>query len=249
MSVIHRLHSTAESGKAAAAVPARWFTGLSRHGLIAAERVTKRPSTRSRARQTASMLMGSTLIGLGVALFVHGRLGVPAYDVMLTAIRDRAGISHGQAAWAFTGALFIVAALLGRRPRLNGLLYMFANGVAVDAFMALIRDPEPLALRIAFVVLGTMAIAAGVALVVHAGLTGGAIELLMRAGEDRGLDPFRVRRWLEVGIVVVGFLLGGDLGWATIFFVLTMSPLLRAGRQALEDHRLGRAERLRPVWD
>ena len=100
-----------------------------------------------------------------------------------------------------------------------------------------------------FVVFGTAAIATGVALVIHAGLTGGSIELLMLAAEDRGLNPFRVRQFLEIGIVALGVILGGDLGFATVFFVVAMAPMLRAGRQALEDHRRGRAERLRPVWE
>ena len=71
----------------------------------------------------------------------------------------------------------------------------------------------------------------------------------MNAAEDRGYDPFRVRRGIEIAIVVGGVLLGGDLGPATVFFVLAMSPILKLGKQALEDHRRGRAERLRPVWD
>ena len=249
MNVRDQMHHAAASSRTAASQSARWFSGLSRHGVIAAERFAQKRTTRTTARQTASLLMGSTLIGLGVALFVHGRLGVPAYDVMLTAIRDRLGISLGQAAWLFTGILMLIATALGRRPRLSGLLWVFANGVSVDVFMALIRDPDQLGVRMVFVLLGTISIASGAALVVHAGLTGGAIELLMNAAEDRGRDPFVMRRWLEIGIVALGVALGGDLGPATVFFVLTMSPLLKAGRQALEDHRRGRAERLRPIWD
>lgn len=226
-----------------------WFAGLSRHGAIAAERITKRPRTRTTARQVFSQVTGSILIGLGVSLFVHARLGVPAYDVLLTAVRDRLGMSLGQASWLVTGTLFAAAAALGRRPRISGLFYLLGNGLAVDLWLSLINDPEDLSVRILFVVLGTAAIAGGVAMVVHAGLTGGAIELLMNAGADRGLDPFRVRRGLEIGIVGTGVLLGGDLGPATVFFVLTMSPMLKIGKQALDDHRSGRAARLRPVWD
>ena len=106
-----------------------------------------------------------------------------------------------------------------------------------------------MATRMLFVLLGTTAIAAGIALVVHAGLTGGAIEQLMNAGADRGIDPFRLRRGLEIAIVVTGVALGGDLGPATIFFVLTMTPILRLGQQALVDHRAGRTARLAPTWD
>ncbi|MEM7338281.1 MAG: hypothetical protein AAF467_06525 [Actinomycetota bacterium] len=220
------------------------FVGLSRHGVVAAERFANRPAHRRGAQYVASQLAGSVFIGIGVALFVHAELGVPAYDVMLTALRDQLGITLGQAAWLLTGTLFGVATLLGNRPQLSGLAYMLANGIAVDAAVALIVPPEAMVLRLAFVVFGTLAIAAGVALIVHAGLTGGAIELLMQAAHDRGIDPFRARYALEIGIVVAGVALGGDLGPATIFFVLTMSPALKFGQQALRDHREGRALRL-----
>lgn len=226
-----------------------WFAGLSRHGAVAAERITKKPKTRTTARQVFSQVGGSLLIGLGVSLFVHAKLGVPAYDVLLTAVRDRLGISLGQASWLVTGTLFAAAWILGQRPRISGLFYLLGNGLAVDLWLSLINDPDDLFTRMLFVVLGTAAIASGVAMVVHAGLTGGAIEQLMNAGADRGRDPFRVRRGLELGIVGTGVLLGGDLGPATVFFVLTMSPMLKIGKQALDDHRSGRAARLRPIWE
>lgn len=242
-----KIATTVDVSRDVARSSARWFVGISRHGVLAAERVAQAPSSRNRFRQVISMFFGSLFIGLGVSLFVHARLGVPAFDVMLTAIRDLLGISLGQAGWVFTGFLFIVASVLGRRPTLGGLFYMAANGVAVDAWMYLIRDPQSIVLRMLFVVLGTLAIAGGIALVIHAGLTGGSIELLMRAAEDRGLDPFRVRRNIEIAIVLGGVLLGGDFGVATVFFVLTMSPALKAGQQALADHRAGRELRVTPA--
>ncbi|MGI9604584.1 MAG: YczE/YyaS/YitT family protein [Acidimicrobiales bacterium] len=229
----------------------RWFVGISRHGVIAAERMLEpatalahHPVPRTRLRQGLSLFAGSMLIGLGVSLFVHARLGVPAYDVMLTALRDQLGVTLGQAGWLFTGFLFLVAAILGQRPGLSAVAFIALNGVAVDVAIALVRDPEPLAVRILFVILGTLSIAAAVAIVVHAGLSGGATELLMRAGDARGLDPYRVRQGLEFGIVIAGVTLGGDLGAATVFFVLTMSPALKAGQMALADHRRGRAARM-----
>lgn len=247
MKTNHVITTSVEASRDAARSSARWFVGISRHGVVAAERIANNPQSRTGFRQVLSQFAGSVLIGLGVSLFVHAQLGVPAFDVMLTALRDLLGITLGQAGWLFTGSLFLIATLLGRPPKLSGLFYMLANGVAVDVWMQLIRDPDELAVRMLFVVLGTLAIAGGVALVVHAGLTGGAVELLMRAGEDRGVEPFRVRQAIEILIVVGGVALGGDLGVATVFFVLTMSPTLKAGQQALADHRAGRARRLETV--
>lgn len=239
-----RLATSVEYRKIAARQSAEWFVGISRHGVVAAERVAHGPRTRANFRRATSQFAGSILIGLGVSLFVHSQLGVPAYDVMLTALRDRFDISLGQAGWLFTSVLFLLATILGRRPRISGLAYMLSNGIAVDVWMHLIRDPEQLAVRYLFVVLGTLSIAAGVALVIHAGLTGGAVELLMHAAEDRGVDPFRARQAIEISIVLGGVLLGGDIGIATAIFVLTMSPALKAGKQALADHQSGRQARL-----
>ncbi len=239
-----RLSTSVEYRKIAARESAEWFVGISRHGVVAAERVAHGPRTRANLRRATSQFAGSIFIGLGVSLFVHSQLGVPAYDVMLTALRDRFGISLGQAGLLFTSVLFLLATILGRRPRISGLAYMLSNGIAVDVWMHLIRDPDQLAVRYLFVVLGTLSIAAGVALVIHAGLTGGAVELLMHAAEDRGADPFRARQAIEISIVLGGVLLGGDIGIATAIFVLTMSPALKAGKQALADHQSGRQARL-----
>ena len=249
MKTATRIHARVDASRHVAQAPGRWFKGLSRHGVVAAERFAAKPQTRTSARQLSSLFTGTAIIGLGVSLFIHSQLGVPAYDVLLSAVRDRVGISHGQAGWLVTGTLFLVAAALGQRPKISGLFYLLFAGVSVDIWIRLINDPDPLVVRVLFVVFGTAAIAMGVALVIHAGLTGGSIELLMRAGEARGLDPFRVRQLLELAIVALGVILGGDLGFATVFFVAAMSPMLKAGRQALEDHRRGRAERLRPVWE
>lgn len=235
--------TTAETTRAALTTT-RWYLGLSRDGVIAAGRRVATPTTRSRAQRAVILVLGSSLIGLGVSLFVRADLGVPAYDVLLTGVRDRLGVSLGQAGWLFTGLLFVVASMLGQRPRPSALVYILANGIAVDTFIHLIRTPDVMAVRILFVVLGTLAIATAISLIIHSGLSGGAFELLMRAGEERGLNPFQVRTALELSVVAGGVALGGDIGPATAVFVLAISPTLRAMQLALSDHRNGRHLRI-----
>ena len=180
-----RLNSGIDASRNAAKTSKKWF--LSRHGVVAAERFAKQRRTRTGVRQMINLFGGTTLIGLGVSLFVHSRLGVPAYDVMLTALRDLLGISLGQAGWLFTGSLYVVATLLGQRPKISGIFYVISAGINVDIWLSLIADPDSIIIRALFVVFGTASIAAGVALVVHAGLTGGSLELLMNAAEDLSL--------------------------------------------------------------
>ncbi len=242
--MVNGVQSTAESTVESTRASARWFVGFTRAGIMAAGERVSTPATRTGFSQIASLLLGSTMIGLGVTLFVRADLGVPAYDVMLTAIRDHLGLTLGQAGWVFTGFLFTVATALGQRPRPSALFYTVSNGIAVDTFMRLIREPDVLAVRLTFIGLGILIIAAAIALVLHAGFGGGSLELLMKAAEKRGVNPFRVRTTLEVLIVGIGLLLGGDFGPATIVFVLTISPILQAGQRALKDHRLGRQLRI-----
>ncbi len=237
-----RLRSTASSG---------WdhSTGfalsLSRNGAMAADRAwSARPAARSSLRKTLVLIVGATLIGLGVALFVHARLGLPPYDVLLSVIRDRLGITLGQAAWSMSALMFSIATVLGRRPRLGGIIYVFMIGTSVDVWLSLINDPEPLPVRIMFVTLAAACMISGVSLVIHSGLTGGSFELLMWAGADRGYDPIKIRSSLEIGLFTAGVILGGDFGVATVVYALGVGPLMRLIRQAMEDHRAGRAARL-----
>lgn len=239
--VKERLRSTASGF----AKPAGFALSLSRNGVMAADRAwASRPAARSSVRRTLIMILGATMIGLGVALFVHARLGLPPYDVFLSVLRNRLGLSLGQAAWSMSAIFFAIATLLGRRPRLGGIIYVLMVGTSVDAWLSLVNDPEPFALRIIFVAFGMLSMISGISLVIHSGLTGGSFELLMWAGADRGFDPIKIRSSLEIGLFVAGISLGGDLGIATIVYAIAFGPLLRLLKQAMEDHREGRKARL-----
>lgn len=217
---------------------------FSRHGLIAITKGRSAETTRTTLVRSVSLLLGSTFIGLGVSFFVHARLGLPPYDVMLSATSRHLGVTYGQAAWMMSAVLFSVATMLGQRPKMSGLAYVIANGFAVDIALSVVNDAQSLGLRIVFAGLGFGAIVAGVSLVVHSGLTGGAFELLMNAGSERGFDPIRVRTGLEIAILAAGIGLSGDFGIATVGFALLVGPTMRIFYQALHDHRHGRQNRM-----
>jgi uncharacterized membrane protein YczE len=194
---------------------------------------------------TAFLFSGSILIGFGVSFLLHAHLGLPPYDVMLSAIRVHSGLTHGQSAWVAAAVLFSISTLLGRPPKPAGLALSFLNGFSVDVAGSLLVDPDQLMVRILFAGLGTVAIAAGISLVVFSGTTGGAFDLLMLAGEDRGLRAQRVRTVLEVLVIVGGVVAGGTAGFATVAFAILIGPLLTGISQALSDHQAGRENRIR----
>ena len=79
---------------------------LSRHGAITLDRARNPEATRVSLSRMAALLTGSTFIGLGVSFFVHARLGLAPYDVLLSAVSPRIGLSLGQSAWLMAAVLF-----------------------------------------------------------------------------------------------------------------------------------------------
>ena len=196
------------------------------------------------AERLTLLVFGSVMIGLGVSLFLHARLGLPPFDVLLSAIVDRTGLTHGQAAWSVSGSLLALVTLLGRRPSLFGVVFVLTNGASVDAWSMLIADPDSLVTRLLFVALGVMSIAGGIALVAHSSSTGGPFELLTRAAGDRNLNPTVFRSFLELSTVATGVALGGSLGVGTLIFVFSIGPTISFAVQALSDREVGRRRRL-----
>lgn len=217
--------------------------GFGRQGALVAGRRLFPARAHTPARRAVSLFAGSLFIGIGVALLQQAKLGLTPYDVLVSGLQPRIGLSFGQTVWVVSAVLFAAAALLRQFPSRWGIAYVLANGVAIDAVSGFINAPESLFARCLFVALSLVSLCAGIALVVHSGSTGGAFELLMRAGELRGLDRRVVRTSLEVGVFALGMVLGGSFGPATIVIALGIGPLLGLASQALADHSRGRTIR------
>jgi len=184
-------------------------------------------------------VVGSLLIGVGVSLLRQGNLGLTPYDVLVSGLQPRLGLSFGETVWLVSAVLFTIAALLREFPSMWGLAHVFATGAAIDGVAGLINAPTSLLGRVLFVAVALPTIGGGIALVVHSGSTGGSFELLMRVGEKRGMARTKVRTGLEVAALGTGIALGGSIGPATVAVALLMGPILLRIGQALEDHSAG----------
>ncbi|MFT4656096.1 MAG: putative membrane protein YczE [Candidatus Aldehydirespiratoraceae bacterium] len=214
--------------------------GMSRNSALSAVRHLSTKAPPSVGVQAVSLVIGSSLIGLAVALLVEARLGLAPYDVLASGLSQRGPLSLGQASWVIAAAFTVAAILLGRRPSSWGIAYVFLNGLAIDAASEILQEPSSMALRIAFVPAGMIAMAAGINVVLHSGTTGGPFELLVAAGEDRGISAVKVRFGLDGGVLMSGVALGGAFGPATVVFGALMGYTIVSGNQALADHRRGR---------
>lgn len=218
--------------------------GASRHSALPTVRDRVAPVARPVVVRVIALLFGCTLIGAAVALLVQADLGLAPYDVLTSGIADIVGLSLGQAGWLLAAAFFAVAAVLGQRASIWGIAYMLGNGVAIDATDHLLNPPTTELGRWAFMFSGILVMAIGISLILFSGTTGGPFELLMRAGEKRGIKPLITRYGLDVGVLVGGIAIGGQFGWGTLLYAAMMGPCLAAISQVMADFDTGRRLRI-----
>lgn len=216
---------------------------FSRHSGLGIARTASPTRARSFASQLSWLIVGASLIGFAVALLVEAQFGLAPYDVLSSGLSHHLGVTLGQAGWLLAAVLLVVAALLKRPPSAWGMAYIFLNGVAIDAASEILRTPSSTALRVTFVIAGIVTMASGITVVVHSGTTGGPFELLMSAGEDRGIKRIHTRYMLDGGVFVLGLALGGTAGFGTLAYAATMGLCLSAIGQAAEDCKCGRRVR------
>ena len=101
-------------------------------------------------------------------------------------------------------------------------------GWTTDATLALVPPVHGLALRIGFLVAAVIGNAVAGALYLGAGLGPGPRDGLMTGLVARGAGSVRViRTCLEVSVLIVGAVLGGQLGVGTVIYALAIGPLLQ----------------------
>ncbi len=218
--------------------------GTSRHSALPELRERIQRVTRPVVVRAVALGCGSVLIGMAVGMLVQANFGLPPYDVLSSGLRDQLGVTLGQAGWLVALVLFTVATLVGRRPSLWGIAYMGANGLAIDGTGHLLNAPGSMVGRIAFLLAAVVVMAVGINVVLYSGTTGGPFELLMLAGEDRGLSRTTVRYVLDAGVLALGVVVGGEFGIGTVIYGGLMGLTLQGVSQALSDYDRGKQLRV-----
>jgi uncharacterized membrane protein YczE len=172
------------------------------------------------------LYLGLAAYGVSMALMVESHLGNQPWDVFHQGVASRTGLSIG-AVTIIVGALVLLLWIpLRQRPGIGTLSNVVVIGLAVDGALTLLPTPSPLWQRVGFLVAGVLLCAVATGLYVGARLGPGPRDGLMTGLAGRGHSIRLVRTGIEVGVVLVGFLLGGTLGIGTLVYALTIGPLV-----------------------
>lgn len=186
-------------------------------------------------RRLLQLYLGLVLYGVSMALMIESNLGLDPWDVFHQGVADRSGLSIGVVT-IIVGALVLLAWIpLRQRPGVGTVSNVVVIGLAVDAALAALPAPDPLPVRIAFLVAGVALNGVATAAYIGARLGPGPRDGLMTGLVRRtGRSVRLVRTSIEVTVLAVGWLLGGTVGVGTVVYALAIGPLVHVLLPRLE---------------
>lgn len=196
-------------------------------------------------RRLAQLVVSVTVLGLGVALLLDARLGSDGYSTLLNGVTRASGWSFLLVTVVIGVALILLAWLRGRPPGIGTLIQTAGVGASVNVFLPLMPGPDSLALRVIEMVAGLLVLAVGVAGYLAAELGAGPAEAAALA-----FDPPVPFRWsytvLQVTSMAIGWVLGADVGVATVLVSLLLGQLVARLQPLLTPAALRRATAAAP---
>jgi uncharacterized membrane protein YczE len=116
---------------------------------------------------------------------------------------------------------------LRERPGLGTLLNVLSIGLVLDAVLAVTATPEALWARWALLLIGPPLFSIGVGLYIGAGVGSGPRDGVMTGLARLGVPLGVARTGIELTALGTGWLLGGTVGFGTIYFAFAVGPVIQ----------------------
>ena len=171
-------------------------------------------------------IFGLALFAIGISLQMNANIGAPPWDVFHQGVAKQTEISVGKII-VMTGFILLLLWIpLKQKPGLGTILNALEIGLVADLALAIIPEPKNIFVRVMMASLGIVIVAIGTGFYIGSALGPGPRDGLMTGLAKRGI-PIRIGRTaIEVTVLVVGLLLGGQVGVATFAFALGVGPLV-----------------------
>ena len=179
------------------------------------------------SRKILQVIIGSSLIGTGVALNFSSKLGLGPWGVFHEGISLNTSLSFGNAIIATGIFVTLLWIPLKQRPGIATLVDIFWIGTVADIVIGLELSAETVFLKWIFVFTGIIFIGSGTAIYVGADMGSGPRDGVMVGLESRGLKIGMARNIIEVTALSLGWLLGGTVGLSSVIIAVSIGPVVQ----------------------
>lgn len=204
-------------------------------------------------KRLARLILGLFLYAIGIVITLKAHIGFSPWDVFHVGLSELSGMSIGLASILTGLAIVLSAALLGERVGLGTILNMVLIGIFLDLLLAL--DVIPLASSsltgLGMMLVGLFVISIATFFYISSGFGAGPRDSLMVAIARRTRVPIGfARAGIELFAVIVGWRMGGLVGFGTLFFALSIGLSIQLTFRFLKfDPAIIEHESLAATWN
>ncbi|MDG2497179.1 MAG: hypothetical protein P8M68_03240 [Aquiluna sp.] len=174
----------------------------------------------------AKLIIGLAIYGTGLGMMVHAGIGIPPWDVLAQGLSLQSTLTFGQATIAVSLIVMLFWIPLKVKPGIGSVLNAILVGLFADLTMPLWPEIESYWLNLALFIAGLLIISYATGLYISCGFGKGPRDGLMMGLAKRFNAPFWITRTtVEIIVVTIGFLLGGQVREGTLLFALSIGYL------------------------
>jgi len=169
------------------------------------------------------LFIGLFLYAVGIVFTINANLGLSPWDTFHQGISKHTGITMGQASIIIGLIIVAIDWAAGEKVGIGTIFNMLFIGIFMDLLMLnhLIPSYDNIAARIIMMLLGMLIIGIACYFYIGAGLGSGPRDGLMVALAKKTNKPVKlIRSCIEAVPLIIGYLLGGSVGFGTVIMVV-----------------------------
>ncbi|HMM83026.1 MAG TPA: hypothetical protein PJ998_07605 [Terrimesophilobacter sp.] len=178
-------------------------------------------------RRWVQLMLGLFLYGIAISMMLRAAIGISPWDVLAQGISIHTGIPFGFVTNIVGGVVLLLWIPIRQRLGVGTVLNALLVGPSAEVGLWLIPEQTVLWVRILLFVGGLLLLAVATGLYIGARFGPGPRDGLMTGINAKfGIRLWIVRTSLEVIVLIIGWILGGDVGIGTLAFALLVGPLV-----------------------
>lgn len=179
------------------------------------------------SRRIGQLVLGLFLYGIGISLMVRGAIGVSPWDVLAQGVSLRTGLAFGLVTNIIGAAVLLLWIPIRQKPGIGTVVNVLLIGPSAQLGLWLLPAPDALLPRVLMFALGLAVVAVATGMYIGARMGPGPRDGLMTGIHRRyGVKIWIARTAVELTVLVIGWVLGGNVGIGTLAFALLIGPMV-----------------------
>ena len=171
------------------------------------------------------LCLGLIFFGFGEGLLIVSGTGASPWNVLHQGIAINLGLSVGTIAFLVSFLVLLLWFFLDQKIGIGTIFNFIIIAIMIDVTIYFFEKPEIFFFKFVMVIGGILIVGFGTAMYLIANLGPGPRDGLMTGLQEKTNAPIAlVRAFIEITVVLFGWLLGGVVGIGTLMFAFGIGP-------------------------